>query len=62
MSDLIDRFYMWLAWKLPAGLVTWAFTRVVAYATTGPYSETEVPGLTCVEAGKRWHEAEGGSR
>lgn len=57
--NLKQRFYMWLAWKLPPELVEWAFARVVAYATTGPYSDTEVPALTCLEAGQRWHEGDG---
>lgn len=49
-----DRFYRWLAWKLPRCLVKWAFYRVVANATQGEHSGQVVPDLTAMDAGQRW--------
>lgn len=49
-----NRFTRWLAFKLPRALCYWAFIRVFAYATSGQYGNTEVPGLTCMDAMKRW--------
>ena len=41
-----EKFWMWLAWRLPRPLVMWAATRLIAHATQGPYSSTVVPELT----------------
>lgn len=49
-----ERFYIWLAWKLPEELVSWAFCRVVGYATTGEYSNTEVSSVKAADALFRW--------
>lgn len=43
-----------LAWRLPRRLVEWCFVRVVAHATTGPWSGTVVPEIPAVEALRRW--------
>lgn len=51
---MIERFWMWLAWKLPRGLVYWCFVRVAAHATTGRFGGDESIALTLVEAMKRW--------
>jgi hypothetical protein len=51
-----DKFWMWLAWKLPKELVARTFCRVVGYATTGKYGDTEVPALNVMNALKRWME------
>lgn len=51
---LLEKFYIWLAWRLPARLVRWCAVRVVAHATTGPYSGTVVPNLPAMEALRRW--------
>ena len=49
-----EKFWFWLAWKLPRKLVYWCALRVCAYATQGYYSETYVPELTAMDALKRW--------
>ena len=51
-----ERFWMWLAWRLPKQLVMWCCVRVGAHATTGKYSNTVVPELTVVDALKRWED------
>ncbi len=43
-----------VAWCLPRRLVMWAYFRVVAEATTGEHSNTEVPALTAMDAIKCW--------
>jgi hypothetical protein len=50
----MDKFYQWVAWRLPKGLVKWCAIRVTAAATTGEYSDTVVPELTAMDALKRW--------
>jgi hypothetical protein len=52
-----EKVCIWIAWHLPSCLVTWCFSRVVAYATTGEYSNQVVPELAAVDALKRWSEA-----
>ena len=44
-----------LAWRLPRTLVSWCYIRVLAHATTGPYSFQSVPDLLAKEALRRWH-------
>jgi hypothetical protein len=51
---LPERVAMAIAWRLPRYITKWAFCRVVAHATTGPYGNTEVPALTCADALDRW--------
>lgn len=53
-DKLIERFWMWLAWKLPRPLVLWAAARLMSSATVGEYSNTVVPELTCIDALNRW--------
>ena len=53
-AKLIERFWLWLAWKLPKPLVLWAATRLMSSATVGEYSDTIVPELTCIDALNRW--------
>ena len=49
-----ERFWLWLAWKLPKALVHWTSIRLIVNATTGEYGNTEVPDLTAMDALKRW--------
>ena len=49
-----DKFYMWLAHKLPRRLVYFCAVRVAAYATTRQYASTIVPDLKALDALKRW--------
>ena len=51
---MLDRFWMWLAWKLPKRLVYWATIRCGAYATTGEHSDTDVPAMPFMSVLKRW--------
>ena len=51
-----EKFWMWLAWRLPKQLVYWASIRLMAHATVGPYSSQIVPELTAADALKRWEE------
>jgi hypothetical protein len=44
----------WLAWRLPRRIVGWAFIRVMAHATTGPYEKEVVSELAGMEAIRRW--------
>lgn len=49
-----DRTIRWIAWHLPKRLVMWAAFRVISHATTGKYSNQNVPELTAMDAMKRW--------
>lgn len=46
-----------LVWRLPWQVVTWAYIRVAAHATTGRYGNTVVPDLSMMDALKRWDDA-----
>ena len=50
----LDRFARWVAWKLPRRIVMWAAIRLIAHATQGPYSKTDVTSLEAMEALSRW--------
>jgi hypothetical protein len=49
----------WLVWHLPRWLVYHSTIRLVAHATTGQYSNQEVPALTAMEALERWEKISG---
>jgi hypothetical protein len=49
-----NRFWMWLARRLPRRLVYACVMRVGVHATTGDYSWQIVPDLTLIDALKRW--------
>lgn len=51
---MTERFYTWLAWKLPRRLVMWCAVRVNAHATGPLYPEQVVPELTAMTAILRW--------
>jgi len=46
--------YQWIANHLPVEICYFCFIRVMAYATTGAYSDTIVPELEGMEALKRF--------
>lgn len=50
----IDKFFLWLAYRLPARLAMWATVRVVCYGTTGKYENQVVPDLTVMDALSRY--------
>ena len=49
-----SKFYLWIARRLPRKLVYWAAIRLGVSATSGKYSNEEVPALTFIDAIKRW--------
>lgn len=49
-----DRFYKWLAWKLPRGLVMWCWYRVAAHATQGPWGSENPCDVKMMDAIARW--------
>jgi hypothetical protein len=49
-----EKAAMWFAWHLPKWVVYWCAIRLGAHATTGKYSNTNVPELTFTDALKRW--------
>jgi len=51
---MMDRFWMFVAWRIPKPLVKWAAVRLGAHATTGKYSSQVVPELTFLDALNRW--------
>ena len=53
----MDKFWHWMAFKLPHGLVKWATIRLIAHATQGRYSNQVVPELTAMDALKRWEDS-----
>lgn len=52
----IERLLMWLAWHLPRRLVGWCYVRVLAEASTGPFSQKEMGTITATEAYLAWFE------
>jgi hypothetical protein len=50
---MADRLWLWFAGKLPRRLRYWAVIVAGAEATTGQWSETEVPALTVTDVLKR---------
>lgn len=53
---MIEKMWIWIAWRLPKTLVMWTAIRLGAYATQGEYGSTVVPDLTFMDALKRWTE------
>ena len=49
-----DKFYLWLAYRLPRRLVYWCARRLITYATTGKYGYQVVPELLAMDALNRW--------
>jgi len=50
----MEKFWIWIAYKLPRNLVKWAAVRLMASATVGKHSSQIVPDLTALEALERW--------
>ena len=55
-----ERFFRWVAWKLPRQLVYWCAIRLLAHVTSGYWSKTVVPELTAVDALQRFEKGPGG--
>lgn len=54
IHERLENLKMWVAFHTPKWLAYWCAIRVGAHATQGQYSDTEVPGLTFMDALKRW--------
>jgi hypothetical protein len=52
-----DRFWLWLAHRLPRNLAYWAAIRVGAHATCGEHSNQVVPELKFMDALERWEKS-----
>lgn len=50
--DAAIRFVVWRL--MPRRMVMWAGFRIISHATTGRWSNQEVPRLTAMEAMDRW--------
>ncbi len=49
-----QKIVMWIAWHLPKYIVMWCAYRVAAHATSGKWSNDEVPRVTMMDAIARW--------
>jgi len=53
-QQLEEKFYFWLAWKIPRKLAYYATVRLGAHATQGKYGSQIVSELTVLESMDRW--------
>lgn len=60
-TKFLERALMKVVWALPEKVVYWSAIRLMANATTGPYSSQVVPELTAIDALQRWDECHGRS-
>lgn len=51
-------FYKWFVYKLPKELVYYCTIRLMAYGTTGKYSNTNVGNVRAITLLKRWCDKE----
>jgi len=52
-----EKFYRWLAWKLPRDLIYWCTIRLFAHATTVGKGKTQTPDeVTIWQALERWEQ------
>lgn len=49
-----EKFWQWIAWRLPRPLAMWCAVRVGAHATQGKWETQVVPELRFMDALKRW--------
>ena len=50
-----EKAVMWVAWVLPRRVALWAYIRVMAHATQGPYGGDHVEDITYRKAYDRWN-------
>lgn len=50
----MERFWMWLAWRLPRRLVYWAYIRVAAEATTEAFPDRTPFEVSLMDGLKAW--------
>jgi hypothetical protein len=53
MREIKETFWRKVAFFVPSQLAYWCAIRVIAYATTGKYSNQVVPDLTAMDALQR---------
>lgn len=51
---MMEKFWIWLAYRMPRRLAYWCTIRVGAHATTGRYGSQIVPDLHLTQALERW--------
>lgn len=51
--DLLDGFYLWLAWRMPDRLVAWCAVRVAAWASAA-LPDKQMGEITVIEANSIW--------
>ena len=52
---MIEKIWIWIAWRLPKELVKWAFIRLAVNASASEiYKDTEVPTITLLDALGVW--------
>lgn len=53
-----ERFWIWLAWRLPRRLTYWAYVRVATFGTTVPPLSSMNPAeQTILQPMQRWEES-----
>lgn len=50
----MERFYAWLAYRLPKRLAYWCYVRVHSYATVTEFTDRTPEEVNCFEAMKAW--------
>lgn len=53
---LNQKFFYWLAWKLPLGLVMWCFVRVMSNASSGKWGNEHIDEIAYKSAYDRFVE------
>jgi hypothetical protein len=54
-SAIPDKVAKIVAWKLPRRVVSWAYIRVMAHASSGPYGNECVDDINYKNAYERWN-------
>lgn len=57
LNRRVEKFWMFVAWRMPKTLVMWCAVRVGAHATQGEYGDQVVPELKFMDGLKRWETA-----
>ena len=49
-----ERVCIWIVRRLPDWVIYWSSARLVAFAITGKYEDTDIVSLNIIEALERW--------
>lgn len=52
----VEKFWQWLAWKLPRRLAYWACVRVMIFASSGKYGNQNPMTVSVSDIMSRWEE------